>query len=117
ANPEVYESYAVDLAVTMARLFGDELDRKTLWSRIATGLEQAARENANDAQALVNACLLHVKADAGQAAANPWLLDVLLTLPKRDANWQRQWARWIISHIHVVIVKARHQWQKIKEEK
>lgn len=116
ATPEVFDTQAVDLALIMAELYNrDELDPKALWSRIATGLEQSARENANSAAALVNGCLLHVKADAGRSACNERFVSVLDAVTSADETWQRQWARWIVNHIHIIVVKARARWQEQKE--
>lgn len=109
-----FEAQAVDLALAMAELFGDDLDRITLWSRIASGLEQCARENAGDAMALVNGCLLHVKADATRTACNDRIAQVIEVVSPQSQIWGRQWARWIVGHIHIIIIKSRTQWQAIK---
>lgn len=115
ATPEVFDTQAVDLALLMAELYNrDELDPKALWSRIATGLEQSARENASSAASLVNGCLLHIKADAGRSACSERFASIIEAVTSADETWQRQWARWIIGHIHIVVVKARAKWQEAK---
>lgn len=112
-----FEAQAIDLAVAMAEVFGDQLDRVTLWSRIASGLEQSSRENPNAPLSLVNGCLMHVKADPMKTASNERVASVVATVSRCNEVWSRQWARWIINHIHVVVIKARAEWQVIKSER
>jgi len=116
-NVEEFRSEAITLAIAMASLFSQELDRVTLWDRIASGLDQAARENANDGEAIVNSALRHVLASPAAAARHEplsWMMDRVVT---RDAMWSRLWARWIVSHMHSVIVHARTIWNENKESK
>lgn len=117
-HPKAFETQAVDLAFVMAHLYNrEELDAINLWSRIASGLEQSARENSGDASSLVNGCLLHIKADAGKTACSEALGNLLGVVSSQDEAWQRQWSRWIVNHIHIITVKARALWQAKKEAK
>jgi len=105
---ESFERCALALGDAMASLYNrDKLDPIKLWSRIASGLEQCARENAGDAEALVNGCLMHVLADVDHVAMHKGLAQLMEEVSQQSDNWSRQWSRWIVKRLHVVIVKTR----------
>lgn len=99
----------------MAQVFGEQLDRKTLWEKIGSGLKSAATKRPEGGDSLVAAALDHVVAEAGKAAANTRLAAVLELIGEQDEEWNRGWAAYIVRHATIVTAHARAQWQDMKE--
>ncbi len=88
AEKEAVKLTAIRLCSILARLFSDDLDRKTLWSRIGTAFETAcAKVSDDDLDRLVDLCLEHVGADFGAAAACD-------ALTQERQHWARRTPEW-----------------------
>ena len=101
----------------MARVFGDDLDRKTLWDRIGSGLRSAAQKRPEGGDGLIAAALEHVKAEPGRAANTPELAELILGVDAQEEEWNRGWAAYILRSSTIVTVHARAQWQELKNAK
>ncbi|MGE4195966.1 MAG: hypothetical protein AB7G11_02425 [Phycisphaerales bacterium] len=99
----------------MASLFGDDLDRKSLWSRIGSAIETAcAKVSDDDLDRFVTLCLEHVAADPSATAACPPLLQVLETFAQRPPEWRFAFLAWFRSHRYAAIVHGRARWEGVK---
>lgn len=106
---------AYRLGSIMAHLFGDSLDRLTLWDRIASGFASAcAKVDDGDLDRFVSLCLDHIKADAGKAAATQSLGHMLETFASRPIEWRKAFLRYIKTHSYAVLVHARARWEQVK---
>lgn len=106
---------AARLCSILASLFGEELDRLTLWSRIDSALEQAGAKVADgDLDRYVSLCLEHVKADAGKAAACEGLRQLFATFAARPIEWRQALVRHIASRRYAVVVRGRDRWEQVK---
>lgn len=114
-HPFSHKTQAIALAVVMARVFSDTLDRKTLWERIGTGLKSAAQKRPEGGESLVSAALDHVLADPGKAAVQEDLGGLLMTVEEQTDEWNRGWSAYLVRSAVIVTVLARAEWQKEKE--
>lgn len=107
---------AVRFATILASLFGDSLDRLTLWERIASGFDSAcAKVDDGDLDRFASLCLTHVLADAGRAAACDALGQTLGVFAARPIEWRQAFVRWCRSHRYPLVVHARARWESIKK--
>jgi hypothetical protein len=101
----------------MARLFGEELDRLTLWARIDSGLRTAcAKVRDGNMELFVNHCLEHVKADPVRACSAEELPALLKALTEKPVEWRRAFARYVETRIYAVLVLGKEQWNWKKLE-
>jgi hypothetical protein len=100
----------------MARHYSDELDRKKLWDRIASGLEVAASRNPRGGSRLVSDALSHVKASASLAASDEDVTEMMLELDG-DESLGAALADRIGRSLYVVVAYGRQAWRQKKGEK
>lgn len=104
------EADAVSFIAVMPELFGEDLDRKTLWERIANGLHTASAKSGGDVGLFVQELLVYIKADPGQVASNERFamhLEMLLLRPKEI---QDQFVRTMSAKSYLIVTKARAVW-------
>ena len=108
---------AIRLCSILAHLFGDSLERTTLWSRIGTAFETAiAKVSDDDLDRLTDLCLEHVQADPGQAAACDALTHVRQTFAVRPSEWRHSLIAYLRSHRYAVLTHGRARWEAIKKK-
>ena len=106
---------AAELIATLADLFGDDLDRKTLWSRIGSALETAdAKVSDGDLERFLSLCLEHVKADPGRAAAHSGLGSLLATFEVRSSEWRFAYVAYLHTHRYPALQFGRKRWEQVK---
>lgn len=112
-----YKEAAHRLGCVLASLFGESLDRLTLWDRIGSGFATAcAKVDDGDLDRFASICLDHVKADPGAAASNAALGALLSTFAARPIEWRQGFVRYIRSHSYSVLVHARSRWERVKSK-
>jgi len=110
ANDEM-RTLASSLVCLMAQLFGKELDRITLWSRIDSALKTAcSKVRDRNMELFVNHCLEHVKADPGRACLSEGLGKLLIALADKPAEWRQAFTRFIETRIYAVLVRGKEEW-------
>lgn len=116
AEHAAFGEMAKDLVVSLCAVFGDELDRKTLWSRIDSGLQAAcAKVDDGDADRWVDLLLEHVRASAARAARFGLLRNLRASLTARDDAHRRAFVAWVASRRYAVLAHGRAAWQAWKE--
>ncbi len=111
---EVIKDEAVKFCSILAEVFGDDLDRKTLWERIGNGLIVSSAKCNGDWELFVNEMLKYIKADPGKVAANRALsafIDSMIVKPK---EWHEQFIRECETKHMFICVKARMLWNSRK---
>jgi len=116
-DQESIKTEAIRLCSILASLFSDDLDRKTLWERIGTGLVAAIAKANHDLDRFVNFALDYIQADPGRVAASEPLTGWLETNFNRPIEWQQGLLRYIDSRRYIVLVKARAHWMAVKEKR
>lgn len=100
----------------LAHLFGDDLDRKTLWARIGSALETGcAKVTDDDLDRFASHCLAHVCAASGKAAACEPLTQILQTSNVRTPEWRFAFLHHIRTHAYAVLVHGRARWESVKK--
>jgi len=106
---------AVRFSLILAQLFGPDLDRITLWSRIETALKTGvAKARLGDMDSFVAVALEVVQAETGRAAASEPLLRFIETLSHRDETWRGEFMKGISKKSVIIVVKARAKWEDVK---
>lgn len=113
---EHLRNLAVQFAAILPRLFGDELDRKTLWERIGSGLQSSAAKTAgDDCEYFVQQVLSHIKAPLSFASGNEDLRTILHVLGEQSPSERERWMRMFQTHLIPILVHAREKWDAAKK--
>lgn len=99
----------------MAEVFGDDLDRKTLWERIDNGIVISAAKCGGDWEKFVNEILVYIKADPGKVAANKNLSNWIDSMVCKPNEWHEQFVRECETKHMFITVKARMLWNSQKK--
>ncbi len=119
-NPSAAEHKAtsIDLCVFLCELFGETLDRLSLWDRIASALATAAsKTDDGDTDRFITLCLEHVKADPAAAARHLPLGGLLSACDGKSLAWRQGWVRYISGHSYAIVSHARATWEQVKESR
>ena len=109
---------AVRWVTILARLFGDDLDRKTLWDRIDSAIESACSKVADgDMDRWATLCLEHVKASPGKSAACDALTHMLTLWTEATAEQNIEFVAYCARHRYSLLVHGRAAWQDEKAAK
>lgn len=104
------------LVVCLCRHFGDALDRKTLWSRIDSGLQAAcAKVSDGDLDRWLDLLLEHVRADPSSAACCADLAGLRHDLTAPDEAHKKAFLRWVETRRFAVLAHGRAAWEAYKE--
>jgi hypothetical protein len=106
----VIKDEAVKFCSILAEVFGEDLDRKTLWERIGNGLVVASAKCGGDWELFVNEILKYIKAEPGKVAANKRLSSFIDTMIVRPKVWHEQFVRECSTKHMFICVKARVLW-------
>jgi hypothetical protein len=110
-----HKDMAVKLCVVLCELFGESLDRMTLWDRIASALATAAaKTNDGDTDRFISIALDHVRADAGKASRNEVLPMMLYDMAEKPAAWRQGFVRYVASHSFAILAHGRLKWEHVK---
>lgn len=101
------KNQAVKFVSILASLFGDSLDRKTLWERIGNGIIVCSAKCGGDWETFVNQILQYIKADGARVAASKALNSIVAELAEKPRTWREAWLRVMESKHFLIIVKAR----------
>lgn len=78
----------------MCELFGESLDRVTLWDRIGSAIATAAAKcDDGDTDRFASLCLEHVKADHAAAARHEGFAAWVVTMAARDDAYRQAFVR------------------------
>lgn len=109
---------AIDLCVCLCELFGESLDRTTLWDRIGSALMGACPKCADgDTDRFVSLCMEHVRADVGRASRHEILPKLLADWSERPAVWRQGFVRYVATHLFSIVPHARLAWERVKERR
>jgi multimeric flavodoxin WrbA len=114
---EEVKQAAINFTSILAGLFGDSLDRKTLWERIGNGIVVCCSKCGGDWEAFVNQMLQYIKADGMRVASSKSFADIIETLAEKPKAWREAWLRVLETKHFLIIVKARALWNATKDAK
>jgi hypothetical protein len=116
-DKENIKEEAIRLTSILARVFGRDLDRLTLWERIGTALTGSSAKHSDNIEEFLNSCLTHVKADFANVAASDEIDSLIHSLSSRDSEWQKVFINYINKNHYIILVYARKRWNEYKEGK
>lgn len=116
AIPE-WRDVGASLVATCARFFNhDELDSKTMWTRIETAVSSAVAKAPNgEGDVLVSAALEHVKADAGFVAGDAHTRVLIRSINERSATWRAGLATYLRTALYTAMVFGRELHEERKQ--
>ena len=101
----------IRFAAELPALFGEDLDRKTMWDRIGSGLQSAfAKTSGGDQEFFIQQVLTHVLASPSAAAANPVIGEILIALGGWSLEDRQAWLGYFNTHLIPLLVHARARW-------
>lgn len=113
---EVKEA-AIRLCSIFANLFGDTLDRITLWERIGSALRTScAKVSDDDLDRWVTLCLEHIQAEDAKTAACEPLKQMIEVFAVRPPEWKFAFLAYVNTHRLALLVHARSRWELVKKE-
>lgn len=111
------KALAIEFAAALPSVFGESLDRLTMWDRIGSGLQTGFAKSAGaDCEYFVNEVLNHVKASSSKASANQAIGHVLDTLGGWSDVDRQGWLAYFNTHLIPILVHSRAAWEQVKEE-
>lgn len=109
---------AIRFVATLPMLFGRELDRTTLWDRIASAIETAYAKTAGaDTDFFISEVMRHIKAPRGMVAASNRLLQVMDLLHDASTVERQAWLDYLVTHVDTILVHSRRTWTRYKTER
>ena len=96
-------------------IFGDDLDRKTLWDRIGSGLQIAFAKTASaDVELFISEICRHIHAESAVARSDE-MASILTQVTSMSDGDKQSWMSYLNSHMPVVLVHARARWETRKQ--
>lgn len=106
------------LCLAMCELFGESLERMTLWDKIGAALSAAATKcDDGDTDRFAALCLETIKADDSAAARHDGFANWVTTMATRDDAYRQAFVRHCGAKTAIVLVHARHAWEQRKAMK
>lgn len=106
---------AIDFVSALPRVFGDELDRKTLWDRIGSALQTAHAKTAGaDVEFFFSEVFRHICAGSA-VARDDGIATVLGNAVALPGPERQAFIAYCSSHMPVLLVHARARWEEQKE--
>jgi hypothetical protein len=103
---------AINLCCILADVFGEDLDRKTLWERIGNGISVCSIKCNGDWEMLLEGLLEYVKSDFDTVSRNNELESWIDSMSLRTKEWTEQFVQIINTKRMFIIVKARNEYKK-----
>lgn len=113
-----HKKWAIGLCLACCDLFGESLDRMTLWDRIPSGLATACVKcDDGDIDRFVDYVLSHIKAEPARAARHEDVGIMLAEASMKPTSWRQGLVRYIASHGFAIIAYSRREWETTKEQR
>lgn len=109
---ETAKSLAIEFCASLPSVFGEQLDRMTMWNKIASAIQSGyAKTVSGDLDLFVQHVLESIQADPVKAVSCERLtdaMDSLLDLPEQE---RQDWLQYLVTHLMPVLVYARREWK------
>lgn len=108
------EAQAISLCSILAKLYGDDLDRKALWERIGNGLRACSAKAGGDWEMFLAAILDYIKAAPGAIASCAPLKLWMDDMGARPVEHHAAFLRYVELKSNILVVKGRAAWNANK---
>jgi len=117
-SKEEHKQWAINLCLACCELFGEDLDRMTLWDRIPSAMATASVKCGDgDIDQFVSLCLDHIKADSAKAARNDRVVALLMGASDKPITWRQGLVRYIVQHSFAIVAYGRRDWEVVKNDR
>lgn len=117
SDKENMRNEATRLCAILASLFGDDLDRTTLWDRIGNGLLTSVAKSGGNFHEFMNYVLIYIKADSAKTASSTALMNFIEMIDSKSNEWRKNFIQFILKNYFIIIVYGRKRWIDYKEGK
>jgi len=105
---EVAKGMAIQFCASLPSVFGESLDRMTMWDKIAAAIQSGyAKTVSGDLDLFVQHVLESIHADPAKAVACERLTDAIDDLQRLPEQERQDWLRYLVTHLIPVLVYAR----------
>lgn len=112
------KQYAIRFVAALPTLYGNELDRLSMWDRIGTALQVAyAKTVGADHEYFISRVLEHVMASPASAARSDSLQFVMSYLAECPVAARQAWIDYMHTHLYAVLVHAKAEWEQVKQQR
>lgn len=114
---EAMKQDAIRFCSILAHLFGESLDRTTLWEKIGSALSTSlAKVSDDDLDRFATLCLEHIVAEDSKVAACEPLMHMLQAWETRTREWRHALLHYLATHRTAALVHARARWECVKKK-
>jgi hypothetical protein len=112
---DAFRELARDVIVSLCIVYGSDLERKMIWSRIDSALQTAcAKVDDGDTDRWLDLLLDHVRAEPARTVRLGLLRNVRASLSSRDEAHRRAFVRWVESRRFAALAFGRAAWEEWK---
>ncbi|GHU37757.1 hypothetical protein FACS1894105_10440 [Clostridia bacterium] len=109
SNEQLEEMHkdAQNLILALREVFGDKLDRKTLWDRITHGIEVSSSKSGGKVDKFIAELLDYVKAEPNSVVRSESLGSFIKKSASFSQEYQRQFIRTCVIYRMLLVISAR----------
>lgn len=105
---DVARDIAIQFCASLPSVFGDSLDRMTMWDKIAAAIQSAyAKTVSGDLELFTQHVLESIKAEPARAVANEKFNAAVDALAALHGQERQDWLQYLATHLIPVLVHAR----------
>lgn len=105
---ETAKELAIHFCSALPSVFGESLDRMTMWDKIAAAIKSGyAKTVSGDIDLFVQHVLESIKADESKAVASERLTHAIDQLQSLETHERQDWLQYLVTHLIPVLVHAR----------
>jgi hypothetical protein len=108
---------AIAFVAALPKIFGEALDRMTLWPRIGSALRTSFAKAAGDSDLFIASVAEHLCADDGAVARCEEVLSTLVELESWSQPDREAWMLHLYRQTPIVLVFAKASWEGVKKTK
>ena len=114
---EKIKNLSVKMIRALHKVFGEGLDRKTVWERISNGIIVSSAKSGGNGSKFLAELLDYVKASPGMVASNDDLKDLTIAMASGTPEVQRHFIRTCVEYRLLLCLEVRDTIQTEKAER